>query len=63
MASRKLVAKSKQDPDKSLTPREEYRAALDELNQYSHNNETTEAQEARERFDRADRLRTRWSLR
>jgi hypothetical protein len=61
---RKPVAKSKQqDTDKPLTPREEYRAALDDLNNYSHNNETDEAQEARDRFDRADRLRSRWSFR
>ncbi|WP_433010310.1 hypothetical protein [Kribbella sp. CA-294648] len=61
---RKPVAKSKQaDQDKPLTPREEYRAALDELNNYSHNNETSEAIEARERFDRADRRRSRWSWR
>jgi hypothetical protein len=58
---RKPVANSKQDPDKPLTPREEYRAALDNLNRYSHNNETSEGQEARERFERADRKRHWWN--
>ena len=58
---RKPVANSKKDPDRPLTPREEYRAALDELNSYSHNNETTEAQQARNRFDRADRKRRWWN--
>lgn len=48
------------DTDRPLTPREEYRAALDDLNRYSHNNETTEAMQARERFDRADRTRRWW---
>ncbi|TDW88785.1 hypothetical protein [Kribbella sp. VKM Ac-2566] len=50
------------DADRPLTPREEYRAALDELNQYSHNNETAEALEARERFEQADRRRPWWRL-
>jgi hypothetical protein len=61
---RKPVAKSKkttQDQDKPLTPREEYRAALDELNRYSHNNETSEAQVARDRFDRAETKRRWWN--
>ena len=57
---RKPVAKTKSDPDRPLTPREEYRAALDELNRYSHSNETTDAQQARDRFDRADRKRRWW---
>jgi hypothetical protein len=59
---RKSTAKTKgkTDPDRPLTPREEYRAALDELNRYSHNNETAEAQQARNRFDRADRKRRWW---
>ena len=48
------------EQDRPLTPREEYRAALDELNRYSHNNETAEALAARERFDRADRKRRWW---
>jgi hypothetical protein len=58
-ARRKPVAKGKKDQDKPLTPREEYRAALDELNNYSHNNETSEAQEARDRLDRAE-TKLRW---
>ncbi|GAA1562545.1 hypothetical protein GCM10009789_14650 [Kribbella sancticallisti] len=58
---RKPVAKSKQDPDRPLTPREEYRAALDELNRYSENNETSEAVDARDRFDKADRKRHWWN--
>ncbi|MFI6682004.1 hypothetical protein [Kribbella sp. NPDC050470] len=59
---RKPVAKSQgtTDPERPLTPREEYRAALTELNRYSHNNETAEALAARERFDRADRKRRWW---
>ncbi|TDO35880.1 hypothetical protein EV643_121155 [Kribbella sp. VKM Ac-2527] len=57
---RKPVVKGKQDPDRPQTPREEYRAALDELNRYSENNETAEAVDARDRFDKADRNRRRW---
>ena len=64
MATRKPVAKgktkTKPDPDRPPTPREEYSAALDELNRYSTNNETAEAQTARDRFDRADRKRRWW---
>jgi hypothetical protein len=48
------------EQDRPLTPREEYRAALDELNRYSTNNETSEALAARERLDRADRKRRWW---
>lgn len=48
------------EDDRPLTPREEYRAALDELNRYSTNNETAEALAARDRFDRADRKRRWW---
>ena len=51
----------KDDDDRPLTPREEYRAALAELNSYSRENETDEALSARERFDRADRKRRWWS--
>jgi hypothetical protein len=51
----------KDEDDRPLTPREEYRAALAELNSYSHENETEEALSARERFDRADRKRHWWS--
>lgn len=47
------------DSDRPLTPHEEYRAALKELNNYSYNNETREAIDARQRFDRADRNRRR----
>ena len=46
--------------DRQLTPREEYRAALDEVNHYSTDNETAEALTARERFERADRNRRWW---
>ncbi|GAA1566088.1 hypothetical protein GCM10009789_19450 [Kribbella sancticallisti] len=58
---RKPVAKGKKNPDRPLTPREEYRAALDNLNNYSHNNETSEAQEARDQFDQAERKRRWWN--
>ncbi len=46
--------------ERPLTPREEYRAALDDFNNYSNNNETLEALRARGRLDRADRNRRRW---
>ncbi|WP_185444336.1 hypothetical protein [Kribbella qitaiheensis] len=46
-------------PKKKLTPREEYNAALEDLNRYSDNNETTAALKARQRFENADR-RVRW---
>ncbi|MGW1344248.1 hypothetical protein ACWCOV_24635 [Kribbella sp. NPDC002412] len=48
------------ETDRPLTPREEYRAALDELNRYSTNNETADALAAQDRFDRADRKRRWW---
>ncbi|TCO45535.1 hypothetical protein EV646_108158 [Kribbella antiqua] len=59
---RKPVAESKgkKTEDRPLTPREEYREALADLNRYSHNNETAEARQARDRFDRADRTRSWW---
>jgi hypothetical protein len=58
--ARKSVAKSKKNTDRPLTPREEFRAALDDLNRYSDNNETAEAIDARDRLDTADRNRRRW---
>ncbi|MFI6680152.1 hypothetical protein [Kribbella sp. NPDC050470] len=56
----KSAAERDDEKDRPLTPREEYRAALDELNRYSTDNETAEALAARERFDRADRKRRWW---
>lgn len=40
--------------------REEYRAALENLNRFSHNNQTREARQARERFDKADKARRQY---
>ncbi|TDW18591.1 hypothetical protein [Kribbella kalugense] len=56
----KPAAERDDEKERPLTPREEYRAALDELNQYSTNNETTEALAARERFEQAGRKRRWW---
>jgi len=42
-----------------LSPREEYDAALADLNRYSDNNQTPAALKARARFEKADRAR-RW---
>jgi hypothetical protein len=44
---------------KKLTRREEYDAALEDLNRYSDNNETSAALKARLRFEKAD-SRLRW---
>jgi len=56
----KPAAQRADENDCPSTAREEYRAALDDLNRYSTNNETAEALAARERFDRADRKRRWW---
>ncbi|MGY4768949.1 hypothetical protein ACXC9Q_18715 [Kribbella sp. CWNU-51] len=44
---------------KKLSPREQYDAALADLNRYSDNNETTGALKARQRFEKAAG-RVRW---
>lgn len=48
-----------QTSKKKLSPREEYDAALADLNRYSHNNETNAALKARRRFEKAAG-RLRW---
>ena len=57
---RKPIAKSKQEPDRALTPGEEYRAALADFTNYSAENETAEALAARDRLDTAARRRRWW---
>jgi hypothetical protein len=44
---------------KKLSRRDEYNAALADLNRYSHNNETRDALKARRRFEKAAG-RLRW---
>ena len=48
--------------DEALTPAQEYRAALEEFNSYSNENETAEALAARDRLDTAERRRRWWSF-
>jgi hypothetical protein len=55
--TRKTTAKKTSAP----TARDEYKAAVAELNRFDANNETVEAAAARNRFEEADRKRHWWS--
>jgi septation ring formation regulator EzrA len=55
--------KTRKTARKAPTARDEYKAALADLNRYSENNETGEAVDARKRLDKAERKRSRWGFR
>jgi hypothetical protein len=57
---RKPRKKNTRDETETLTPAQEYRAALDDFTSYSTNNETPEALAARDRLDRAETRRRWW---